>query len=394
MSYTKHENGMRTWPTLYKKGAKAEQQWDLAVIPIVVSAGNSLYGNAEDITHAFLRVQHGQVDGKIQTSSVYFEKGKNIGRSNETTPLEQATQEAEAKWLKQKDKGYAEIRGGGSMELKPMLAHKYEDCKKHVIYPSLIQPKLDGVRAIAVREGDNIRLISRQGKEHVGLNHIRSTLLKLMSEGDVLDGELYVHGMPFQKLISLVKKDQPESQQVQYHVYDCIMDDKFVARSLRVAEIIEPSSQKKGFGPNATDPVLCVETQHVGKEEDVEHYHSWFVESGYEGAMLRVGACTYTPGYRSRELLKVKAFKEDDFLIVDVVPGVGKMENQGIFVCETTQGRTFNVKPKGRDSLRQRYLAERNGVIGKMLTVIYFSMTDGDNPVPRFPVGKAVRDYE
>lgn len=384
MNYVTHENGLREWPTLYKKASSGkEQQWELAVVPTP---------HLDGVVAGTVRVRHGQVGGKVQTASVVVSSGKNLGKSNETTPLDQAVAEADAKWLKQQDKGYSTERGGASLELKPMLAHSYEDVRDKVEFPAHVQPKLDGVRAIAHKHDGVVDLWSRQGKKHAGLEHVRAALSLIMDDGDVFDGELYVHGMTFQTLVSLVKRDREESKAVQYHVYDMVSDRPFDKRITFAATKVLRANADASLG--GLSCVRVVPTENAQCHEDVEAYHSRYVEEGYEGAMLRVGDCTYTQGYRSRQLLKVKAFKEMEFRIIDVTPGVGKMADQAVFVCETTAGIRFRVKPRGRDELRRRYLAEKERVVGKDLTVTYFSMTDGVRPVPRFPVGKCVRDYE
>ena len=370
---------------LYKTGsASKEQQWQISVVP---------YGSAVDA--ADIITVHGQVDGKQQESRVSIASGKNLGRANATTAQQQALLEAEAKWLKQLDKGYSEKRGGASKENKPMLAHVYADHRHKVDFskPAYIQPKLDGVRAIAVRTGDEITLTSRNGKPHVGLQHIRDELLTLMRDGEAWDGELYRHGTPFQTIISLVKKDQPDSKLVQYHVYDVVDDTKsFVSRYSRALSWT-PDDYDNGYqNVESINPVVVVGACLARSHEDVETRHEQFVERGYEGVMLRHGDCSYKQGSRSHELLKVKAFCDGEFEIVDVVPGIGKMSNQGIFVCRTAEGVEFRAKPKGRDSLRQEYLTNKQNYIGRQLTVQYFSMTDSTPAAPRFPIGIAVRE--
>lgn len=361
-------NEGKVWPFLYKTDPKGkEQEWRVIVMPL------------HDGT-AIIETIHGKVGGKQQKSNVRVREGKNLGRSNATTPLQQAMSEAEAKWLKQKDKGYSEERGAG-VALKPMLALKYEDHRDAVTFPAYVQPKLDGVRALAIRNGDTISLKSRLGKEHVGLAHIRTALLTAMFDGEIWDGELYDHGMHFQTLVSLVKKNQEASSKVKYHVYDKISPKPFASRNLEIAEA-------HGRRP---DGLILVPTFVVGGHAQVELYHQQFVEQGYEGVMLRWGNEPYKGGYRSRNLLKVKAWKDGEFKVVDVVSGKGKCEDQGVFVCESGGGQ-FGVKAKGSDALRREYLANKGALIGKMLTVRYFEPTaDG---LPRFPVGIAVRDYE
>lgn len=376
------------FPTLFKTSSKgAEQQWEIKVVPY--DAGPNWPGEV----WADVVTQHGQVDGKIQTATVQVRAGKNLGKANATTPFEQACAEAESKWKKQLDKGYSEQRGGNTekIELLPMLAHKYEDKKHKVQFPVNVQPKLDGIRALAIRKGDSITLLSRQGKEHKHLDHIKEALLKRMRDGDIWDGELYIHGVPMQTIASYVKREQPDTLRVQYHVYDCVSDERF---SRRFGSINLDPDVQEATDPGRIGPVQLVDTYYAYGPGDIETVHDRFVSEGYEGIMLRWGDEPYKRGYRSEHLLKVKAFQDAEFEIVDVVPGVGKESDKGTFVCKTDKGAIFNCRPKGRDEKRAEYLANKSEYIGKPLTVRFFEWTASDQPVPRFPVGVCVRDYE
>jgi len=372
------------FPKLYKAASKGkEQEWWIRVIPVpTVGSPPGVYDCADIVT------THGQVDGKQQTATVHVTQGKNLGKANATTAYEQAVSEAESKWKKQLDKGYSEQRGGGSMELLPMLAHKYEDRKHKVDFGcAFVQPKLDGVRALAIKKGGVVTLLSRQGKEHKGLDHIRRTLYAMMDDGEVWDGELYVHGMAFQQLLSLVKKDQSDSIKVAYHVYDMVADKPFKERYVDSLGLTRIWS----FG-QCPMCVFPVDTVPVGSAVEVGSAHAHCVENGYEGLMLRWGVEPYKSGYRSEHLLKVKAFEDAEFEILDVVPGVGKEADKGTFVCKTDRGAVFNCRPRGRDGLRAEYLANREHYKGRQLTVEFFEWTTSDPPVPRFPVGKAIRE--
>ena len=102
--------------TLYKLDKKFNktQKWS-------VETENSKYRTIE-----------GYIDGKFTTSDWTTCTGKNIGKSNETTPYQQAIIEAEAKVVKKLENGYFEdisqISLGKSF-IEPMLAHKYDDYK-------------------------------------------------------------------------------------------------------------------------------------------------------------------------------------------------------------------------------------------------------------------------
>ena len=54
--------------------------------------------------HAFATIEHGQQDGKKQMAVRDYMEGKNIGKKNETTPLQQCIAETRKKWLDKKEK--------------------------------------------------------------------------------------------------------------------------------------------------------------------------------------------------------------------------------------------------------------------------------------------------
>ncbi len=359
---------------LYKTSSiKKELEWTIGVI-------KNLDGTST------IRTVHGQVGGQLQTTDLIISKGKNIGKANETTPHEQALSEAESKWNKQLDKNYSTERGGKSKALSPMLAHTYEDYLHKVTFPSFIQPKLDGVRCIATRTGDTISLRSRQNKEFVGLSHIREELLLEMRDGESWDGELFNRDLTFQDLIKYIKKDRDESIQIQYHVYDVITDESFEMRTCRFV----PEEGREIFDDRQY--LVGVTTLSVKSSDEIVERHKLFTSQGYEGSILRVGECKYKAGDRSNQLLKVKDWITEEFEIINVLADVH--ETQGIFECKTKTGGIFKVRSKGEDSEREYYLQHPEEFIGKFLTVEFFEWSTSEVPLPRFPVGITIRDYE
>ena len=85
------------------------------------------------------------------------------------------------------------------MEIKPMLAHKYNPDKFQ--YPGYIQPKLDGVRCVFTKDG----AFSRTGKQFMNVKHIETALQPVFAQHPslMLDGELYNHDLKddFEKMI-------------------------------------------------------------------------------------------------------------------------------------------------------------------------------------------------
>lgn len=364
---------MKVFPKLFKYAKSgAVQEWKITVKE-----------NADGT--AYYTVTYGQVGGALQSTDVEVYSGKNIGRRNETTPFEQACADAESKWKLQLDKGYSKGAPKKLKAISPMLAKSYEKEAAKVTFPCYFQPKLDGVRCIAQKEGDRVTLFSRRLKEFDTLGHISDVLCELMRNGEILDGELYVPGVKFQKLISWIKRKQPDTAKVIYNIYDAISEKCFEQRFKHICELV---------GHKGRGVVKTVYTAKVNSHKEVKKTLDDQVARGYEGVMLRIGDCKYVVGRRSSQLLKVKEFLDEEFIIVGAQQTKGRQKGQCVFLCETVEGAQFKVKPMGTDEQRRKMWTDSYKLIGKKLTVRFFEWTSSEPSVPRFPVGVAIRDYE
>ncbi len=116
---------------------------------------------------------------------------------------------------------------------------------------------------------------------------------------------------------------------------------------------------------------------------------------GYEGIMLRNRFAPYKVGGRSADLQKVKLFIDMEFAIIGAYENE-KQRGQCTLECVTKAGASFGAKPKGDSKVREQYWTDWQAgkLKGKVLTVRFFEWTTSEHPVPRFPVGIVVRDYE
>ena len=377
-------------PTLYKKTSTgAIQSWRIYVLD---QRGSD--------TAATIYTEHGQVDGKIQQTSEHITEGKNIGKKNETTPKEQAVKEAKARWEKQKKKGYVEtiekaqaeevddiIEGG----IVPMLAHKYTDHGHKIKYPAFAQPKLDGIRCIAIVKDGECTLWSRTRKPITAVPHIQMELEAAFPTGViVLDGELYNHDYRnnFEKIVSLVRQEEPDPEHhlVQYHIYDIASEGTFKERFERFQELFSHYE-------DAFTSLFLVTTTTVSSEDGVSNLFEKAREMGFEGIILRNADSEYV-NKRSYDLQKVKEFDDAEFQIIGIEEGRGKLAGHvGAFKCKMDNGTEFLAKAKGETANLKKYFENHSLWEGKKLTVQYQGLT-GAQKVPRFPVGIAIRDYE
>ena len=335
----------------------------------------------------------GKVGGKIQETRDIIKEGKNQGRSNETTAIQQAESEATSQWEKKLKNGYVKsldsaaagevddvIEGG----ILPMLAKRFDEQGDKVVYPAYAQPKFDGHRCIAVvdKKG-SCTLWSRTRKPITGLPHIIKAIENSGAKDIVLDGELYNHDYKsnFEELTSFIRNPEPKEgyEVVQYHIYD------IANNSLTFEERL-----KEIYKLSLYTPLIAVQTQKVIDEEELLIMFEVFLKQGYEGAMVRNMNGLYV-NKRSTDLLKIKEFQDAEFEIVDVEEGRGKLAGKAIFVCTNKQGTKFKAKMKGDQDDLAKFWKNPSLAIGRMLTVQYQGLT-GKNGVPRFPVGLRFRE--
>jgi len=240
-------------------------------------------------------------------------------------------------------------------------------------------------RVFAHKVSDNkIEYTSRKGKVFDTLDHFSPKLLKTLQVGDIVDGEIYCHGMSFQQIVRLIKKWRPESEDLQLHLYD--KADPNMIYKHRLSWLRE--NMDVGY------PIVVVESWQIDKEYKVKMFHDSFVQEGYEGAIIRNQDGYYKFRHRSKDLQKYKEFIDEEFTIVGGKPGTGLHEGCVTFICDLGDGtgRTFDACPKGTLKQKREMYKNLASYIGKQLTVRYQERSE--DGVPIFPVGIVVRDYE
>ena len=387
-------------PTLYKKTTIGKTQtWEIEV------SGNKF------------RTISGQADGKKITNNWTVCQGKNVGKKNATTGEEQALKEAEAKHKKKLEAGYhLNLKNISKKRFyEPMLAQDFKNKNRQsevmadlqqvdggTVGTVFSQPKLDGIRCIAMREG----LFTRTGKEITAVPHISEALepfFKLYPNA-TLDGELYNHAYKddFNKIIHLVRKQNltdehlsESAEMIQYHIYDAPVigngkwamteKDLYSDRTSKLdASFVNLKLEKE-------DCLVIVPTVEIHGKEQLDRCYEDYIEAGYEGQMVRLDGPYENK--RSPKLLKRKEFVDEEYKILGYEEGEGNRAGTvKHFKFKNKDGKEFNSNVKGSFSYLTKLLEIADTLIGKDATIKYFNLTpDG---VPRFPYVIAIRDYE
>ena len=344
------------------------------------------------------RTISGQQGGRLVTSAWTVCEGKNVGRANATTPAQQAAAEVAANYTKKRKEGYHDDPAAidTARTVAPMLAKDFAKYLKRVFTdpqkPPYAQPKLDGMRCLAMAKG----LFSRNGNPIVSAPHVVKALEPFFAlyPDAILDGELYNHELreDFNTIISCAKKTKPTAEDLaqsaaflQYHIYDypsCLAEF-----GLRWTKLMRDMARTLATGPVGVDVLRLVPTEPATTPERLTALYEKWLDEGYEGQIVRLDALYQ--GKRTPDLLKRKEFQDAEFTIVDIQEGVGNRAGMaGYAVLHLKEDRTFRANILGDRAYLTDLLARRDEVIGQLGTVLFFRLTpDG---VPRFPRLKTI----
>jgi len=338
------------------------------------------------------RTIEGQVGGKLTTSQWTICFAKNVGKANATTAEEQALKKAESIYRKKKDAGFSEtLESSGANFFEPMLAHKWDQHPLAPGTPLALQPKLDGHRCIAYLKDGKVYLQSRKGKQITSCTHIENALEDLFKENQsfILDGELYNHTIPFEKISGLVRQIEhtAECKDIQYHVYDLVdLNNRQLTFDERNWQLVT-----KQLRLCNNEHINMVTTLFVNGSDAIAEYESECVEDGYEGIMIRDTTSIYE-NKRSKGLLKLKQFQDEEFNIVEIKEGQGNrtgLATEAVLALE--DGRAFSTGVIGNEEYARGLFNDREKVKGMLATVKYQGKTA--QGIPRFGKMKIVR-YE
>lgn len=333
------------------------------------------------------RVHSGILDGKIVISEWTTCRGKNIGRSNQTTDVEQCSLEIIAKYAKQLKSGYFESIEdiGKDLFVEPMLAKKYSDYKSRIDFTKgeyLAQCKFNGMRCIITKDG----MFTRTGEPIHSAPHILEDLTSFFQSNPdfVLDGELFNEDLREQlnELMKIVRKtvnitDEEltiSKEMVKYYIYDGYdSDTKDYQKST-------PYISRKGFIDsfvldNNLKSIEFVKTIQITSEQQFLDFYNSLIEDNHEGAMLRLKNSGYE-NKRSKNLLKFKPVDDAEFEFCGVQEGKGNWSNMvKIINLKMSDGRTFDGTFKGSQVEAREFLNNYQHLIGKQVRVFYNGFT-------------------
>ena len=309
-----------------------------------------------------------------------------------------------------------------------MLAKKYDDYKDEIVVPVYVDNKLNGVRCNAYAD----RTMSRKNKPFNTIPHIKRAIAHLFEKFPKLyiDGELFNPKLKnhLNRLIECVSVGYKESDLtpellkeseaiVEFWVYDgygfSLPEDVVVKLQPNTTLILPKNTlvtptthfllRREALKIFLKDIkyVYVLGYGIVYSDKDVQAMLRTANKNNDEGIIVRHGECPYEHK-RSKYLLKLKNFVDDEFEIEEVQEGSGNWAGYAKRIVLKLHKPTLDRNGKtmtnfasnieGNQAYLRKLLKNKKYAVGKLATVRFLGYSEYN--VPQIPYVITIRDYE
>jgi len=260
-------------------------------------------------------------------------------------------------------------------------------------FPAILQPKINGGRCFTYIYRDNpdsaisIDMVSREGEDYT-IPHIKSALVKMAKgvldlfkkDSLILDGELYIHNMPLQDIMSCIKKPNLNTHGLVLKIFDIAIENNTNIKRIKALNHIKQTFLVvDDTDLRYTNPLEILPYHIINTDLEVQHYTDMYINLKFEGSIIRDLNGMYEFGKRPRCITKLKRPIVKEFLIVNII-AQKKDPNKGLFVCKTPNGLEFEVTPKGNDEYKVLLLSMKDLFVKKMLLCTFYEYTKDLKP--------------
>lgn len=261
-----------------------------------------------------------------------------------------------------------------------------------------LSQKLNGTRCSWIGN----KLMTRQGKEYIGLQHIIDDLNRLGLQNMFVDGELRYKNKEglsdsesFQIGTGIAMSKDKDKSDLMLIVFDIFPLNEFwsgKSKKTYSKRYEELQMLKHKILHNNIQNVDVVQTFYQGTDHtEIWKWLDYAEEHDMEGIMINLD--TPYECKRTKTLIKVKRFYSCDIYCLDIEEGSGRNKGTlGALICDY-KGNRVNVGSGFTDEDRKRYWSNPNDIIGKIVSVKYKEETknkDGGISI-QFPVFECIR---
>jgi DNA ligase-1 len=251
----------------------------------------------------------------------------------------------------------------------------------------LIEPKLDGIRCLAIVAADSTcEIYARSGKQITNFDDTIGRELAMLPPA-VYDGEIMDED--FTALMRQARRKENADVSNSYlALFDVVELGEWDVRKGREPLRIRRQRLEGALQDRDFKYLKLVEQVPVSKAPEViDRWHRLYVSRGYEGAMVKNPDLPYSFG-RSDAVIKVKSFFDADLTVVGFKEGTGKHVGKLGSILVDFGGNEVNVGSGFDDEQREEVWRNRDKYLGMTAEVRYQEVTldsEGNPNSLRFP---------
>jgi bifunctional non-homologous end joining protein LigD len=220
------------------------------------------------------------------------------------------------------------------------------------------EPKLDGYRALAFIEGDEVRLRSRRGLDlGKDFRKLVAELGKQSVHGMVLDGEIVAFDASGKPSFGAMQNRGSGVERAVFYCFDLLYFEGIDLRKATYAD-------RRRYLAQCLLPSPLVQLVHA--EEDGVALHKAAMASGFEGVIGKRKNSTYEAGKRSSAWLKVKAANTADFVVGGYTKGKGSRAPLGALLLGYWQGKKLRFASHVGSGFDDRMLARTKKLLAPL----------------------------
>lgn len=206
------------------------------------------------------------------------------------------------------------------------------EIKDEIVYPVWCEPKLDGLRLIAIKYRGDVKLYTRNGTELETLPTLIRSLKACPVNAFVLDGEAMGEDWNESASILMSRKTLKDDSNIHLNVFDLMDYDEWVKqeckrpfdeRRIRLTSVFSDKVTKD-------TPIRIVPGRLVNNEKELRAYYEECLDAGFEGIMLKDTQGLYE-FKRTDAMRKLKPVTTYEGVVVGTYEGKRGTKREGIF---------------------------------------------------------------
>jgi bifunctional non-homologous end joining protein LigD len=174
----------------------------------------------------------------------------------------------------------------------------------------LYEVKFDGYRVLAIKNGKDVELWSRNEKPlHARFPEVAKAVARLTTKSCILDGEVCALDESGRSSFQLLQNQGETNHPVVYYAFDVLFEGN---KDLRSFPLTERKARLEKILTSATEPIRPSTYFTENPENVLEKMDA----VGAEGSIAKLMTSTYETGHRSGSWVKIKFHKGQEFVVV------------------------------------------------------------------------------